>query len=273
MKKEDCAISIQSVTDNEEEFMDQPAPVLRQALITLPIFHAEVPVVTVEDGTMYIPVIALCHMLGLRAETHIPRWRRLVLWTNARKLPFRTSKGARRVVWCLHLGAFPLLCSCFSWQQVSPERRAQLYQAADTWKELLDQAHQKMLVDYRTTRHLLFELLTIIVDRDSAVKERLRGVRSRLDQAACLQLDILIEQGCAYMLEATAHARAMIYTLGDMPIVDAWTVDQHGQMSETFSLPLVPVIPEQDRTRFYSHLKLLAQWYQDVDAFLRAHGM
>jgi hypothetical protein len=46
--------------------MDQPVKVLRQSTLILPIFHAEVPVLTIEDGTAYIPVIALCHMLGLR---------------------------------------------------------------------------------------------------------------------------------------------------------------------------------------------------------------
>ncbi len=191
--------------------MDEPQQVLRQTTIILPIFGEEVPVLFTGDGVRYIPVIALCRMLGLRAESHIPRWRRLVLWSHARKLPFCTSKGVRRVVWCLHLGALPLLCSCFNWQLVSPQRRVQLHQSADVWKELLDQAHQKMLVNYRTMRRFLFEFLTTFVDRDSAMRERLRQVQSLFDPESRLQLDILLEQGRIRMQEATAHARVMIH--------------------------------------------------------------
>src|SRR5260221_1536660 len=265
--------TVQSATDKTGESMDESEQVLQQTTILLPMFQEEVPVLAMRDGVRYIPVIALCRMLGLRAETHIPRWRRLVLWSHARILPFWTSKGVRRVVWCLHLGALPLLCSCFNWQLVSPERRVQLYQAADVWKKLLDQAHQEMLGTYRTTRRFLFLFLTTIVDRDSAVRERLRQVQPLLDRESRLQLDILLEQGRTCMQEATAHARAMIHEQGERPIIDACTIDQTALMSETFSLPLLSVIPEQGRVQFSSHIEMLVQWYQDVEAFLEAHGM
>jgi len=45
----------------------------------LPYFDEEVPVLYLEDGKAYLPVRSLCCMLGLRAETHIPWWRKLVL--------------------------------------------------------------------------------------------------------------------------------------------------------------------------------------------------
>jgi hypothetical protein len=52
---------------------------VRQATIMLPYFDEEVPVLYLEDGKAYLPVRSLCCMLGLRAETHIPWWRKLVL--------------------------------------------------------------------------------------------------------------------------------------------------------------------------------------------------
>src|SRR5713226_5943449 len=79
---------------------------IQQTTILLPYFDEEVPVLNLADGTAYLPVSPLCHMLGLRPETHIPRWRRLVLWANARKLPMQTERG-QRMVWCLHRGALP----------------------------------------------------------------------------------------------------------------------------------------------------------------------
>ena len=131
--------------------MDEQVHCVRQATITLPFFDYEVPVLYVEDGTRYIPVIALCEMLGLRANAYIPRWRKLVLWASARKLPLSTSRG-KRLVWCLHLGALPFWCVCFEWSSVSTERRMQLHQATDVWLEDIAQVHQQMLDDYRSLR-------------------------------------------------------------------------------------------------------------------------
>src|SRR5437764_11715391 len=103
-------------------------PSIRQATIVLPDFGEEVQVLYLPDGTAYLPVRSLCRMLGLRAETHIPRWRRLVLWANARKLPLQTARG-ERTVWCLHMGALPFWCACFNWSLVSAGRREQLRRA------------------------------------------------------------------------------------------------------------------------------------------------
>ena len=86
--------------------------VIQQTTMILPYFDHEVPVLCLEDGARYIPVVALCKMLGLRADTHIPRWRKLMLWCNARKLPWRTPTGHTRHVRCLHLhysGTFKLI--------------------------------------------------------------------------------------------------------------------------------------------------------------------
>src|SRR5260370_22776797 len=80
---------------------------IRQGTIALPYFDQEVPVLYLADGTAYLPVKSLCRIPGLRAETHIPRWRKLILWANVRKLSLQTVRG-QRMVWCLHMGALPV---------------------------------------------------------------------------------------------------------------------------------------------------------------------
>ena len=98
--------------------------VLRQETITLPHFEYKVPALYVADGEVpYIPVIALCQMLGIRYDTRIARWRTLLLWEDARKLPLRSEKSGRRVVWCLPTGAVSFLFSCFDWKYVNLECR------------------------------------------------------------------------------------------------------------------------------------------------------
>ena len=92
----------------------QVKQVVQQSTMILPHFDYEVPILYVADGTAYVPVIALCEMLGLRADRHIQRWRGLALWANACKLPLRMKSGKTRLVWCLHKGAFPFLYGCFN---------------------------------------------------------------------------------------------------------------------------------------------------------------
>lgn len=66
--------------------------VIEQTMVTLPFLDDEVPALYLADGRPYIPVCAVCRALGIRADTHIRRWRTLVLWITARKLPFQTEK-------------------------------------------------------------------------------------------------------------------------------------------------------------------------------------
>src|SRR6266571_3653464 len=154
------------MTAKEQKVSEQLKQGVQQATIVLPYFDEEVSVLYLENGTAYLPVRALCHMLGLRAETHIPRWRKLVLWASARKLPLQTARG-ERMVWCLHRGALPFWCICFNWSVVSAERREQLRQATEAWQEDVAQAHQLLLERYRSLRRYLFVFLNAYSDAET----------------------------------------------------------------------------------------------------------
>jgi hypothetical protein len=47
-------------------------------MVTLPHFLDRVPMLYIRNGTPYVPVIVLCRLLGLRMETHLPRWRKML---------------------------------------------------------------------------------------------------------------------------------------------------------------------------------------------------
>ncbi len=94
--------------------MEVTEQVIQQTILVLLFFDEEVPLVCLFDGLRYIPVIALCERPGLRADTHIPRWRHLMLWRHTRKPPWRAPTGRIRIVWCLDVGAIPLWSNSFS---------------------------------------------------------------------------------------------------------------------------------------------------------------
>jgi hypothetical protein len=251
----------------EDSMRGKQRQAIQQTTIILPYFDEEVPALYLVDGTAYFPVKALCNMLGLRTETHIPHWRKLVLWANARKLPLQTARG-KRIVWCLHMGALPFWCACFNWSLVPGVRREQLRQATDAWLENVEQAHQLMLDRYRSLRRYLFKFLEAYSDAETWLDQWALHLSSSLDVASSRQLESLLSRGKTLIGEAMAQARKMVQEQMMTPIVDVVTIDAIGAVTETDTLPLFPVVPREDREQFFTYISKLAQWYQDMAAFI-----
>ena len=244
-----------------------------QATLTIPHFHYAVPVLYLTDGTAYTPVVELCKMLGLRAETHIPRWRRLMVWCHARKLPWRTPTGRTRIVWCLHLGALPFLCSCFKWSLVPPLRQAQLREATDAWLMATAQAQQELLTEYRQMRHLLFEFLAAYADAEDMLSRSALQLALRLDSSeARIELEQRIAYGRALIRQATDHAREMLHDQAATAIADVVELGRNGEAVETGSLPLFPAVPREERAQFFDSLNQLSIWHREFAAFLKRAG-
>ncbi len=238
-----------------------------QETVTLPYFNCEVPVVHLADGTAYLPVRSLCRMLGLRAETYIPRWRKLVLWANARKLLLQTARG-RRIVWCLHMGALPFWCACFNWSLVPAERREQLRRATDAWQEDVAQAQRLLLERYRSLRRDLFAFLEAYSDAETWLDHWSQHLSATIDAASSRQFETLLSQGKTLIGQATAQASEMVQEQAMAPIIDIVTIDESGAVTETDTQPLFPVVPGEDREQFFASVRKLAQWHREVAVFI-----
>lgn len=245
---------------------------IRQTMVNLPYFNYEVPILYMRDGTPYIPVINLCRMLGLNASTHIRRWRKLLLWTSAQKLPLQTSTGKRRVVWCLHLGALPFWYYCFDWKFVCPERQEQLQKVSDELQEIPDRIHQEMLTHYRQIRRFLFWFITSYIDADLALAQLSQKMQSALDSEDYVWLDELITSGRKIINDTNVIAKKMVQEQKNNPIIDAYNTDHYGAIVEAFSLPLLPFISYKDEEQLFEYVEILKEWYQDMTAFLQEHG-
>ena len=244
---------------------------VRQETLVLPYFGEEVPVLYLSNGTAYLPVRPLCRMLGLRPETHIPRWRRLVLWANARKLPLQTARG-KRLVWCLHMGALPFWCACFNWSLASTERREQLRRATDAWQKDVALAQQVLLERYRSLRKELFEVLAVYGDAEAWLDQWARHFSPSLDVASAGQFELLLSQGKTLIGQTTAQARKMVQEQAMAPVVDVVTLDANGVVTGTdTSFPLFPVVPREEREQFFASLRKLVQWHRVMAMFIGRH--
>jgi len=258
---------VNEIHAEEQRISGKQGPSIRQATIVLPYFDEEVPVLYLADGTAYLPVRSLCRMLGLRAETHIPRWQKLVLWASARKLPLQTARG-RRIVWCLHMGALPFWCVCFNWSFVAPARREQLRQATDAWQEDVAQAQQLLLERYRSLRRYLFAFLEAYSDAEIWLDQWVLHLSATLDTASSRQFETLLSRGKTLIGQATVQAREMVQEQAMAPIIDIVTIDESGAVTEAETQPLFPVVSREGREHFFASVRELARWHREIAAFI-----
>jgi hypothetical protein len=245
--------------------MDEREPVvMMQTTVTLPFLDDEVPALYLADGRPYIPVFAVCHALGISPASSIRRWRNLALWVTARKLPYQTKKQGKRLVWCLLISQVPFLYSLFDWKLVAPERRAQLCQATEAQIQLADRAYQDMQRRYKATRQLLLQFMTECADIERFFQRCREAASLQLDGQASLTFQSLIERGRGLYRDAAAHARKMLQEQGELPIVDAVRVYANDTVVETFSMPLLPIVPEEDSARFGEFMCQLATWHVEL---------
>ena len=240
--------------------------VVTQTTVTLPFLDDEVPALYLADGRPSIPVCAVCHALGIPPASLIRRWRNLALWVTARKLPFQTRRQGKRLVWCLLISQVPFLYSLFDWKLVAPERQAQLRQATEAQIQLANRAYQAMQQRYKATRQLLFQFMTECADIERFFQRSVQVASMQLDRPSSLAVQSQIEQGRELYRDAAAHVRKMLQDQGELPIIDAVRVDATDTVLETFSMPLLPIVPEEDSARFVEYRRQLAAWYVELAA-------
>jgi hypothetical protein len=246
--------------------------VIAQTTVTLPFLDDKVPALYLTDGRPYIPVCAICRALGIPADTHIRSWRTLALWITARKLPFQTEKRGKRLVWCLLISQVPFLYGLFDWKLVSTERRLQLRRATEEQMKLANLAYQEMQQQFKAMRQTLFAFLTTFADIDVLLQRYTCALSPTLDTESSLTLIALIERGCSLFQSATVHARKMLHDQGTLPIIDAFKIDADNNVIDTFSMPLLPIVPHEDSEHFFVLMRQIAAWSEELQTFWSERG-
>lgn len=262
-------------TENEEEgHMQKNGERVEQKIVVLSHFNYEIPALYIaETQAPYLPIIHLCSMLGLRADTRIPRWRKLFLWQHARKLPLQTSTGTR-TVWCLHEGALLGWYSCFSWKDVLPERRDQLRHSADAWLDAAEKTYQHMQDLYKTTRRLLFEILTTYSESETTFALFSPYMHVFLDDfAVCTEWEALVAHGRKLVHDLTTLARNMLRQQDKMPLMDIVSYTTTGEVIDECSLPLLPIVQQDEVVLLYDYIEQLSVWQTQLTHILAEYGM
>lgn len=88
-----------------------------------------------------------------------------------------------------------------------------------------------------------------------------------LDDESSLVLASLIGSGRSLFQKATTHARKMLYEQETLPIIDTFQIDANNKVINTFSMPLLPIMPPVDIELFFAFMRQLAAWRRELQAF------
>lgn len=121
-------------------------------------------------------------------------------------------------------------------------------------------------------RRFLFRFLTTYTDTTLSLRRVSEQLSTLLDFDSRIGLDELVTQGTYLIEQTTKHARIILQDQVSTPIVDAFKVDSNGNVIETFSLPLLPVVPHEDKEKLIELLEQLVQWYRDFTRYLKDHS-
>jgi hypothetical protein len=247
--------------------------VVKQATQPLPFLeHLQVPVLYVDGEPPYVPVFAVCRAIGIPPDPHIRRWRNLLLWETAQKLPFQTEKRGKRLVWCLSIAEIPFLYSLFNWELVTPAMRVQIKRAAKEGARLAGLAYQEMQDRYKSVRQLLFSFLSRNADLDGWF-QRYQAARSdQLSSEDLPGLLLRLDQGRTLYQGAIDHARKMLRDMGELPVIDALVLDQDHTVLDTIAMPILPIIAAEDIKLFAAWLSLIATWHRSMERFGQERG-
>jgi hypothetical protein len=78
---------------------------------------------------------------------------------------------------------------------------------------------------------------------------------------------MLISQGRALIDETTTHAPKMLHDQGALSIIDTIKIDADESVVDTFSMPLLPIVPHEDRAYFFVLMGQLTACRQELQVF------
>src|SRR5258708_12312538 len=111
-----------------------------------------------------------------------------------------------------------------------------------------------MQQQYKAMRQALFTFLTAFVDIDVLLQQYKDVPSPTLDEESSLALIALVARGRSLFQSATTHARKILHDQAELPIIDAFKLHPYNKLIDTFSMPLLPIVPHQDTYHSFSFM-------------------
>ena len=121
-------------------------------------------------------------------------------------------------------------------------------------------------------RRALFTFLTTYADINELLQQYADVLLPTLIGESSLEFATLIDCGRSLFQKASTQARKMLHDQAELPIIDAFKIDADNNVIDTFSMPLLPIMPHEDSEYFFALMGQLTAWRQELEAFWSEQG-
>ncbi len=158
----------------------------------------------------------------------------------------------------------PFLYGFFDWNWVSPESRLQLKIACQEQARLADLAYRELQWRYRAVHQALFTFLANSENSYSRLQRYTDALSATANTSFMFQRAALLESGLSLFRDAIEQARNMIREQEELPMIELYKIDAEDTVMDTFSIPLPPIVPQEEYERFFSYVHQLTVWVQEI---------
>lgn len=147
-----------------------------------------------------------------------------------------------------------------------------LLRATEKQVKLSYLAYQEMQQHYQVMRRALFTFLTTYTDIDELLRQYVDILSPKLVDEFSLEFATLVDCGRSLFQKASAQARKMLHDQAELPIIAAFKIDADKKVIDTFSMPLLPIVPHEDSEYFFALMGQLTAWRQELETFWSEQG-
>lgn len=259
-----------------------------QATLHLHPFEADVPAITTADGTEYIPIRALCTLMGLSPSPWIANICTRYRGDDSehvavRRLPYRQPASAVRAEWCLDRDH---VLRWFTFhlhpRHVPPgQRRDQLLAFQQQMMDAAGAIYERGQEDFHSTKREVIRrlracatTLDTLNELDAAFGPHVEhsAPTEEAGRAARAAFVAFIAQGRQLQERLAEALRELLQEMTSEPVIDGLLVDDAtGEVVDTVAMPILPQVPDLGEV---NRLADVAQrWFtEDLVEWLRAHG-
>lgn len=248
----------------------QDQGVITQGTMYLKPFECEVSLLHTPDGD-FVPLVELCSMLGVPVAPYTAMaCKRFRPEGAIQRLPFQVRpESPPRQVWCLRNEEVLFWLSSIPSDRVSPARREQQRTFRLQMMRIAGDVYDTLQRQYRVTRSDLFGNIHIYETLPAQLRHLAAHTAPHLAPDDLAELDLLMARGYTLLEECTLLARSVAQEIAQQPIVDTLVVNAEGEIVDTQSMPILPILPSEPSLRQAE--ARLAMWLHEFEAFVTGH--
>lgn len=220
---------------------------MAQEIFTLSSLTDNLPIIKTPDGGEFVPLRALCEIVGLRPSAYVGVFCQYFEVGQVRRLLPWDSPTGNRKDWCLDRKHLPHWLVNVPASRVPPDRREAVRTLQSYCATLLGRTYEMMIERHREARRLVFELLNACAYQEDKL-QRLEQVGAQLfNQTQQQALAKKAAEGHQLLEKVANLARRMLSTLMAGPVVDGVVLNKDNEVTDTTTFPLLPIVGDSDQ--------------------------